>query len=68
MLPLYDHESGGCYDGLGPSGVNLNQGAEAALSYLQARLEHGRMPGVEPCGRTTTMGKFRSVSEAEPVP
>ena len=25
---------GGCYDGIGETGVNLNQGAEAAISYL----------------------------------
>ncbi len=33
-LPLYDIESGGCFDALTPEGVNLNQGAEAVLSLL----------------------------------
>lgn len=33
-LSLYNENSGGCYDALTPSGVNLNQGAEAVLSLL----------------------------------
>jgi hypothetical protein len=32
--PLVDVQSGGCYDGLQASGVNLNQGAESTLAYL----------------------------------
>ncbi len=35
-LPLYDPDSGGCYDGLTAEGVNLNMGAESVLSYLLA--------------------------------
>ncbi len=31
---LYDEKSGGCYDGLHPDRVNLNQGAESLVSYL----------------------------------
>lgn len=31
---LYDSETGGCRDGLQPSGVNENQGAESTLSWL----------------------------------
>lgn len=38
-LPLYDPVTGGCYDGLTPEGVNLNQGAESLLAYLMAFLE-----------------------------
>lgn len=37
---LIDPATGGCYDGLTPTGVNKNQGAEAALSYLLARAEY----------------------------
>ena len=33
---LYDPKTGGCYDGLRPDGVNLNQGAESQVSYLMA--------------------------------
>ncbi len=35
---VYDDSTGGCYDGLGKSSVNLNQGAESTISYLLARL------------------------------
>jgi len=38
--PLIDPETGACYDGLMPSGINRNQGAEAVLSYLLARCEY----------------------------
>lgn len=36
---LYDRETGGCYDGLTPDGVNLNQGAESLLALLLAHLD-----------------------------
>ena len=35
---LYDRSTGGCYDGVGKKNANLNQGAEATISYLLARL------------------------------
>ncbi|MGB9856659.1 MAG: beta-L-arabinofuranosidase domain-containing protein [Dictyoglomaceae bacterium] len=35
---LYNEETGGCFDGLTPYGVNLNQGAESLLVYLLAYL------------------------------
>lgn len=35
---VYMHSTGGCYDGIGKHGVNLNQGAESTISYLLARL------------------------------
>jgi len=31
---IYDFRTGGCCDGLTPSGANLNQGAESTLSFL----------------------------------
>ncbi|HEX6513423.1 MAG TPA: hypothetical protein VF157_14050 [Chloroflexota bacterium] len=34
--PMLDPETGGCYDGLTPEGVNLNQGAESLLAWLLA--------------------------------
>lgn len=37
-VPLYDHETKGCCDGLGAAGVNRNQGAESTLAYLIAHL------------------------------
>jgi uncharacterized protein YyaL (SSP411 family) len=36
---LYNPETGGCHDGLTPSGVNANQGAESLLAYLLSHLE-----------------------------
>jgi glycosyltransferase involved in cell wall biosynthesis len=40
--PLYDDKTGGCFDGLHPDRVNLNQGAESLVSYLMASytIEH----------------------------
>ncbi|MGI6550078.1 MAG: hypothetical protein ACOX4Q_08630 [Syntrophomonadales bacterium] len=35
-LTLYDPETGGCYDGLTPTGLNQNQGGEALISLLLA--------------------------------
>ncbi len=35
---IYDDSTGGCFDGLTPTGVNLNQGAESTVCYLNARL------------------------------
>jgi len=32
-IPLFDHQTGGCCDGLEASGVNRNQGAESTLAY-----------------------------------
>jgi hypothetical protein len=37
-LSLYNYETGGCYDGLHPDRVNVNQGAESLVSYLLSRL------------------------------
>ncbi|MGZ3763424.1 MAG: glycosyltransferase [Mucilaginibacter sp.] len=36
--PLYDHETKGCCDGLLPTGINRNQGAESSLAYLISHL------------------------------
>jgi glycosyltransferase involved in cell wall biosynthesis len=36
--PLYDHETKGCCDGLLPTGINRNQGAESTLAYLVSHL------------------------------
>jgi hypothetical protein len=35
---VYDHATGGCYDGVGEKEINLNQGAESTVAYLIARL------------------------------
>ncbi len=36
---LYDHQSGGCCDGLSATGVNRNQGAEATLAWLLSLMQ-----------------------------
>ncbi|HHV61312.1 MAG TPA: glycosyltransferase [Firmicutes bacterium] len=38
-IPLYDPRTGGCFDGITPDGVNLNQGAESLLAYMLAYLK-----------------------------
>ncbi|MHC4488092.1 MAG: glycosyltransferase [Planctomycetota bacterium] len=37
-IPVYDFRTKGCCDGLIAGGVNLNQGAESTLSFLQSLL------------------------------
>ncbi len=37
-IPLYDHATGGCRDGLQEQSVNENQGAESTLCWLMALL------------------------------
>ena len=37
-VPLYDHETHGCCDGLCSDGLNRNQGAESTLAYLTSYL------------------------------
>lgn len=38
-VSLYDADTGGCYDGLHPSRLNRNQGAESTLAFLMALTE-----------------------------
>ncbi|MBN1795461.1 MAG: glycosyltransferase [Sedimentisphaerales bacterium] len=37
-IPVYNFRSRGCHDGLTPTGVNQNEGAESTLSFLLALL------------------------------
>jgi glycosyltransferase involved in cell wall biosynthesis len=37
-VAVYDFATGGCHDGLGPDGLNQNEGAESTLAFLQALL------------------------------
>jgi hypothetical protein len=41
--PLVDFESGACCDGLEPSGMNRNQGAESTLAFLWAIIHNQEM-------------------------
>jgi uncharacterized protein YyaL (SSP411 family) len=36
---IYNSSTGGCYDGITEKGLNLNEGAEATVCYLSARME-----------------------------
>jgi hypothetical protein len=45
---LYDFHTGGCCDGLTPSGPNLNQGAESTLAALSALQQAARVTGAIP--------------------
>ena len=40
---VYNPRTGGCYDGLEETHVNLNQGAESSISYLLSRLAMSRI-------------------------
>jgi hypothetical protein len=44
---VYNPDTGGTYDGISARGLNRNQGAEAGLSYLLARLEMDVLIGHE---------------------
>ena len=41
--PLWDRKTGACYDGLGPEGPNLNQGAESTLAWLLSLADMHRL-------------------------
>jgi len=51
---IYNPCTGGCYDGLEETHVNLNQGAESTISYLMARMtiEKYRKPDRKTCGQS----------------
>lgn len=44
--PLYDPDSGGCFDGLHPQGASLNQGAESTLALISALQQGLRIAGL----------------------
>ncbi len=46
-IPLYDHSTGGCRDGLEAHGANENQGAESSLCWLMALLAVYNHRGLE---------------------
>ncbi len=46
-IPLYDHSTGGCRDGLETHGANENQGAESSLCWLMALLAVYNHRGLE---------------------
>ena len=42
---VYDANSGGCHDGLHEDRINLNQGAESTLAFLQSLIEMQQLEG-----------------------
>jgi hypothetical protein len=46
-LSLCDPETGGCRDGIGPDGLNQNQGAESTLAWLCASLSFSDLAPVQ---------------------
>lgn len=67
-VPLADPLTGECYDGLTPTGPNLNRGAESVLSFQLATcamlaLERIARPGARPADKATTEGRT-----ADPCP
>ncbi len=62
---IYNPCTGGCYDGLEETHVNLNQGAESTVSYLLARLtiEKYKNPDRIPCGQSPVHFEKKSKKE-----
>ncbi len=61
-VPLADPETGECYDGLTPTGPNLNRGAESILSFQLAvcamhALERLAQPGPRPADTASPEGR-----------
>jgi glycosyltransferase involved in cell wall biosynthesis len=61
---IYNPCTGGCYDGLEETHVNLNQGSESTISYLMARMtiEKYRKPHRKPCGQTLIQKSVNDVN------
>jgi len=60
---IYNPCTGGCYDGLEETHVNLNQGSESTISYLMARLTVEKYKKPE----RTSVGKYFILSGKYPV-
>jgi glycosyltransferase involved in cell wall biosynthesis len=61
---IYNPCTGGCYDGLEETHVNLNQGAESTVSYLMARLtiEKYKHMGRKPCSQLPVQKSVNDVN------
>jgi glycosyltransferase involved in cell wall biosynthesis len=51
---VYDANSGGCHDGLHEDRINLNQGAESTLAFLQALVEMRQLEGAHAVARSSS--------------
>jgi hypothetical protein len=61
-VPLYDHSTGGCRDGLEAHGANENQGAESSLCWLMALLAVYNHRGLD---RVTQEGEPTQLEDRE---
>jgi len=52
---IYNSSTGGCFDGLEETGVNLNQGAESTICYLLARMTAGKYYDLDEAAETKTL-------------
>jgi len=65
---IYNPCTGGCYDGLEESNVNLNQGAESTVSYLMARLTMEKHANSDNPGKAQVWNHVRVHSnQAKPI-
>ncbi len=53
-VEVYDAHSGGCHDGLHEDRINLNQGAESTLGFLQALVEMQQAEGTQAVARSSS--------------
>ena len=56
---VYNPCTGGCYDGLEETQVNLNQGAESTVSYLMSRLTVEKYVDKPVIRKTMKMGMLK---------
>lgn len=64
-IPLYDPSTGGCFDGLEPTGVNRNQGAESLLAFLLSLVEMRNALKIVTLAKAGTKGADRARPRAE---
>jgi glycosyltransferase involved in cell wall biosynthesis len=60
---IYNPCTGGCYDGLEETQVNLNQGAESTVSYLMARLAITKTPHHRPVAPMIARPKLMNIMQ-----
>ncbi len=66
-LEMFDPATGGGYDGLGPSSVNLNQGAESTMAYVSTLLA-ARSGRLAPRQAASARASSRRETEAVAAP
>lgn len=47
QIPICDHKTGGCNDGLGVQGINANQGAESTLAWIISLINMNTVMGMQ---------------------